>query len=174
MMPITQEIIKEYADKYDKSRVGKPDEYEEKELKEWFIDHRYLDKERFIKLGRWKSKRPTKHYENNSDNLIRDITKLSLSSEDEEIRVKTLLVLKGVSWPVASVILHFAFPSKYPIMDFRALRSLGIKQPKSYNFNFWQSYCEKIREISQNVHEDIRTVEKALWKYSKDDKDKNL
>jgi hypothetical protein len=45
---------------------------------------------------------------------------------------------------------------------------LGIEQPKSYSFNFWQSYCEKMREIAESVQEDIRTVDKALWKYSKE------
>lgn len=161
-------MIKEYADRYDQAVVGSFDEYGEKELKKWFIDHKYLDKEKFVRLGRWKSRRPTKHYENNSDSLVRDITKLSLLSEDEEIRIKTLFVLKGVSWPVASVILHFAFPDRYSILDFRALWSLGIEQPKSYSFNFWQSYCEKMREIAESVQEDIRTVDKALWRYSKE------
>jgi len=168
MMSITQEIIKKYADKYDKGVIGSFDEYGEKELKEWFIDHRYLDKEKFVRLGKWKSRRPIKCYESNSESLIRDITKFSLSTDNEEARIEILLVLKGVSWPVASTILHFAFPNKYPIMDFRALWSIGIKQPKSYNFNFWQSYCEKMREVAKNVHEDIRTVDKALWEYSKE------
>jgi hypothetical protein len=168
MMLITREIIEKYADKYDKNRVGKSDEYEEEKLKDWFIDHRYLDKDNFIRLGKWKSTRPVKHYRNNSNSLIKDITKFSLSVNNEEARIRILFVLKGVSWPVASTILHFAFPNKYPIMDFRALWSIGIKKPKSYNFDFWQNYCKKIREVARNVQEDIRTVDKALWQYSKE------
>ncbi|MFA4941134.1 MAG: hypothetical protein WC582_00860 [Patescibacteria group bacterium] len=97
MMPINKEVIREYADKYDKAVVGSFDEYGEKELKEWFVNHKYLDKENFVRLGRWKSRRPTKHYESNDDRLVRDITKLSLLSEDEEARIKILFTLKGVS-----------------------------------------------------------------------------
>lgn len=171
-MQITKETIQKYADKYDKGVIGSFDEYGEKELKEWLKNHRYLDKEQFIRLGKWKSRRSIKHYESNSDSLVREITKFSFSVKNEEARVKILFVLKGISWPVASTILHFAFPDKYPIMDFRALWSLGLEQPKSYNFNFWQSYCEKIREVAKSVNEDIRTVDKALWQYSKEKQNK--
>lgn len=154
---------------YDEKVEGKADQRHEQELKEWFKHHRYLDKDNFVKLGRWKSKRPTKHYQSNRNELIKEITKLSLAAKDEEVQIKLLLVLKGVSWPVASVILHFAFPDKYPIMDFRVIESLGWNKPKSYNFEFWQKYCARIKEIADELVFDIRTVEKALWKYSKDE-----
>jgi len=52
-------------------------------------------------------------------------------------------------------------------MDFRAIWSLGWQQPKYYTFDFWQNYCKKIKEISKKVGENIRTIDKALWKYSK-------
>ena len=76
------------------------------------------------------------------------------------------MVLKGVSWAVASVILHFAFPSKYAIWDFRVMESLGWEN--RYDFNSWQKYCKRIREISKKYNLSVRTVEKALWKYSKE------
>jgi len=167
MIKITKEMVIEYASKYDKNEKAF-DKREEKGLKEWLAGHKYLDKEKFVRLGRWKSKRPTKLYKSNDDSLIKDITKFSFSTKNEEARIKSLLVLSGVSWPVASVILHFTFPSSYPILDFRALESLGIEKPKSYNFNFWQRYCERVREIAKNVQEDIRTVDKALWAYSQE------
>ena len=167
MMKITKEIVREYASKYD-SGEKLFNKQEERELKEWLSSHKYLDKEKFVRLGKWKSKRPTKRYESNDDSLIRDITKFSFLTKNEEARIKSLLVLSGVSWPVASVILHFTFPNNYPILDFRALQSLGIEKPKNYNFNFWQKYCGRVREIAKNVQEDIRTVDKALWAYSQE------
>jgi hypothetical protein len=99
--------------------------------------------------------------------LIKEVTRLSLETECEEARIKLLTILKGVSWPVASVILHFAFPEKYPIMDFRAIWSLDWEQPKSYNFDFWQKYCTEIRKISNETGLTIRQIDKALWQYSK-------
>lgn len=70
---------------------------------------------------------------------------------DERVRIESLLGsrrgLKGVGYPVASTILHFAFPSSYAIMDFRVIQSLGWKQPSSYTFDFWQRY----RELSSGI-----------------------
>jgi hypothetical protein len=116
----------------------------------------------------WKSHRPKKHYESNDAGLIKETTELSFATEGEEERILKLIELKGVSWPVASAILHFAFPNKYPILDFRALWSLGWEKPSAYSFKFWQKYCHEISQIAQQVNLSIRTVDKALWAYSKE------
>lgn len=166
-MEITKEKIEEYARKYDESYRDTDGDQFENEIKVWLKDHRYLDKERFVEIGRWKSKRPSKWYRSNSDSLVREITQFSFATDNEEARIKSLLVLSGVSYPLASTILHFAFPDKYPIMDFRALWSLGWEQPKVYSFAFWQEYCGKIRRISEDTGVSVRTVDKALWEYSK-------
>lgn len=161
-------IIKEYSKKYDANYQNNPDSIIENDLRNWFSKHNYLDKKHFIKLGLWKSKRPKKQYESNSDELIKEITKFSISSKNEEVKIKSLFVLRGVSWPVASVILHFANPDMYPIMDFRAIWSLGWNQPNSYTFEFWQKYCNEIRDLSKKLDLSIRTIDKALWQYSKE------
>jgi len=69
---------------------------------------------------------------------------------------------------VASVILHFKFPDRYPILDFRALWSLDKEQPKYYTFDFWWDYVQEIRKLSEYLKIDIRTIDKALWYYSKE------
>jgi len=167
-MKIIKEAIREYAQKYDKRYKGTDDEIIEKEIKKWLRSHRFLDRERFIKVGLWKSKRPKKKYKSNGDLVVREITRFSFTTRSEEARIKSLMVLNGVSYPFASVILHFAFPNRYPIMDFRTIWSLGWQQPKYYTFDFWQKYCKKIREISKKTGEGIRTIDKALWEYSKE------
>jgi len=163
---LSKKEIKEYAHKYDEHREDN-DEVVEKEMKEWLENHRYLNKEKFVKIGLWKSRRPKKKYESNEDLTVREITRFSFSTKSEEARIKSLLVLNGVSYPVASVILHFAFPNEYPILDFRAIWSLGWKHPKNYTFDFWQKYCNEMKKISKQTGEDIRTIDKALWEYSK-------
>jgi hypothetical protein len=111
-----------------------------------------------------------KHYKNkdNNDKTVREITSFSFKTKSEKARIESLRILNGVSYPVASAILHFAFPNKYPIMDFRVIWSLGWEQPSTYDFDFWQRYCEKIRGIATILNLPIRTVEKALWTYSKE------
>lgn len=173
-MEITKEKIREYAQKYDKRYKGTDDEIIEKKIKKWFKSNHYLDREKFIKIGLWKSKRPKKHYENNNDLTIKEITYFSFTAKSEEVKIKSLKVLNGVSWPVASVILHFAFPNRYPILDFRAIWSLGWEQPKNYTFDFWQKYCKEIKEISKRTGENIRTIDKALWEYSKENQSQEI
>ncbi|MEK9180525.1 MAG: hypothetical protein AAB897_03880 [Patescibacteria group bacterium] len=126
-----------------------------------------MDKGTFVRLGRWKTQRQIKNYLRNSDELIRLITRKALRAQDEKIRIETLMELHGVSWAVASVILHFAFPDEYPILDFRAIWSLGFKQPKSYNFNFWQEYVERFRRLCKATDLPARTVDRGLWMFSK-------
>lgn len=172
MMEITKEKIREYAQKYDNNRENN-DEMVENEMKEWLESKRYLDKEKFVKIGLWKSTRPKKKYESNDDLTVREITRFSFSTNSEEAKIKSLMVLNGVGYPVASAILHFAFPNKYPILDFRAIWSLGWEQPKNYTFDFWQKYCGRIRDISKETGESRRTVDKALWKYSEKHQPKN-
>ena len=162
--------ILKYQVKYEKAIAGKDDEKVEKELLHWFSENKYLDRKTFIKLCLWKSKRPKKQYEDkiNSEGRIKEIVSIALNSDDEFIKINTLRLLKGVSWPVASVILHFAEPKKYMIMDFRAIWSLGWKQPKSYDFDFWQKYTSEVNEIAKKNKVTLRQLDKALWFYSKE------
>jgi hypothetical protein len=76
--------------------------------------------------------------------------------------------LAGVEWPTASVILHFCDRRPYPILDYRALWSLGYRKPPAYTFAFWMAYTRFTRELSQATGHSMRTVDKALWQYSKE------
>lgn len=168
MMNINRKNILLYAAKYD-DQYKDEDRLVEEEMKKLLKRQRYLTRTKLIKTGNWKSRRPKRFYRS-SDNdytTVKEVTQFAFGTQSERARIESLFVLKGVSWPLASVILHFAFPAKYPIMDFRTVWSLGWKQPRSYNFAFWEKYCKKIRGISGRYNLPIRTVEKALWKYSK-------
>jgi hypothetical protein len=169
MMVINKKNLLKYENLYDRHYKHEDQEVETR-LKSLLVKKRYLEKDEFVDIARWKSKRPTKHYRSkeNDDITVREITKFSFQTISEKARVESLMVLRGISWPVASTILHFAFPEQYPIMDFRVIWSLGWNQPISYNFNFWQKYCAKIDSLSQRYELQIRTIEKALWRYSKD------
>lgn len=168
-MDITKESIGKYSHLYDEVTKGTYDKAIEEELRTWLKEKRYLNREMLIKLCSWKSKRPRKLYEDsiNSDERVKYITSLALSSHDEYFKVKVLQLLKGVSWPTASVILAFAEPEKYAILDFRVLWSLGIKQ-ENYSFEFWQEYLKTVHEIAKTHNVSLRTLDKALWSYSKE------
>ena len=53
-------------------------------------------------------------------------------------------------------------------MDFRVIWSLGWKQPKYYNFDFWQKYVNELRKLAKKYKVSLRTLDKGLWYYSKE------
>ncbi len=169
-MQINKKNIIKYSEKYDRRYKNTHGETVEEEIKRVLKKQRYLNKNDFVKIGLWKSKRPKRNYESKeNDNLtVKEITRFSFAAKSDKARIKSLMILKGVSWPVASTILHFAFPNKYPILDFRVLWSLGWRVPQVYSFDFWQRYCNRICSISKRLNLPIRTVDKALWEYSKE------
>ena len=70
--------------------------------------------------------------------------------------------------PTASTLLYFAFPDDYPILDIRALESLGVKPRSTYPVSFWLEYLDACRELAARAGVSIRTLDKALWQYSKE------
>ncbi len=64
------------------------------------------------------------------------------------------------------MLLHFGHGDPYPILDFRALASLGVEQPSSYTFKFWWSFVLACRELAERHQVDMRTLDRALWQYS--------
>jgi hypothetical protein len=129
----------------------------------------YLTKPDFIRLCRWKTQRSRSRVAKNSENFIRATTTTAFSTPDERLRIEILTLLDGVGWPTASVILHFGYRNLYPILDFRALWSLGIaKPPADYDFDFWWSYTQACRDMAQHYSISMRTLDRALWQYSKE------
>jgi len=169
-MRIKIEKILKYAQRYDLGIQGTADELIEKELRQWFSKHKYLNRENLIKLGRWKSPRALKQYKDpiNSDEGVKELTSFALSSGDEFIRIMCPQLLRGVSWGVASVILHFAYPDDYTIIDFRAVWALGWRQPAFYTFDYWMKYTNFVRNLAEEAGVSLRVLDKALWQYSKE------
>jgi hypothetical protein len=127
----------------------------------------YLTKKEFLIVCRWKTPRSRPRCRKNSPDFIRDVTKCALSTSVERLRIEVLTRLDGVGWPTASVILHFFHSAPYPIMDFRALWSLN-EVPKGYGFNFWQEYTSYCRGLSKRAGVSMRTLDRALWQFSKE------
>jgi hypothetical protein len=127
----------------------------------------YLTKEEFLALCKWKTARSQPKCARNPSNLICEVTGIALSSKHEALRIGVLQVLDGVGWPTASVILHFWHTDPYPILDFRALWSLGVdKPPAYYTFDFWWEYAKFCRELAKKCGVSMRTLDRALWQYS--------
>ena len=128
----------------------------------------YYTREEFIEVCAWKTVRSRPKVSGNSDAAVVRATGLAMSTEDESVRMAALLELDGVGVPTASTLLYCAFPDHYPILDVRALESLGVKPRSQYPLSFWLGYLDKCRELAQQAGVSLRTLDKALWQHSKE------
>jgi hypothetical protein len=174
---LCRELVRKWADRYDY-----PNDNEE-ELKAWLqVQFRegqpYLDKRHFVEIARWKSQRPLRHYESNDDDLVREVTALAFAARRDELKLHVLMLLNGVGVPVASTILHFAFPDRYAIMDVRAITTLtrlGLwtgPDPAqrgfiSFSVADWQVYTHLMREHAKRLGVTLRELDKALWAFDR-------
>ncbi len=77
----------------------------------------YITKDQAIEILKWKSHRPLKHYNKNSDKDFKQITRLAFEQKDEKIRMHILTALTGVKYPAASALLMLYNRTRYPIID---------------------------------------------------------
>ena len=169
---ITKEFVRYWSDRYD----YRDDYHDEVRLKRWLAKRsgrKFLDKKRFLGIAMWKTPRGKRHYEANSAGFVRHVTDQAFQACDERLRLHILMVLHGVGVPVASTLLHFAFPDVYPILDVRALTTLtkaGLwsgNKPGASTLADWLQYTRLMRGLSKKLRVGLRTLDKALWAFDK-------
>lgn len=148
-----------YTDDADVERIG-----QEAGSRGWYT------RTQLLTIARWKTRgRSVWRCELNTEADVRAATTRTLATDDERERVDALVTLHGVQLPTASVLLHLARPNLYPIIDFRALWSLGLdKAPAVYTFAFWWAYVQACRALAANAGVSMRRLDRALWQYSKE------
>jgi hypothetical protein len=95
------------------------------------------------------------------------LTEAAFLARSDAMRLGVLLGLRGVGVAVASVVLHFADPTRYPIYDVRvraALRRIGVRRPFPPTATGWAAYAAVLREIAARHRVSLRTLDKALWR----------
>ncbi len=156
---------------------------------------RYLKRREFQAICCWKSPRPKQLYAENSDGFVEAVTLTALSTPSEQLRIQVLTLLSGVGWPVASAILHWTHRKSYPILDFRALWSLGWSQnpdkpgfiydfddwppaeersPFVYDLDHWWAYTLYCRRLRQEAGVAMRDLDRALWQYARENMPRTL
>jgi hypothetical protein len=112
------------------------------------------------KVCRWKTPRSTPLVAQNEAELVESQTCLALNeTSGERERLEALRSLRGVEWATASVLLHLAYPERYPILDKRALHALGVRPPSAYSFRFWEAYvaaCLAVRRRGWRGRANVR------------------
>jgi hypothetical protein len=158
--PIEQ--VREYA-----ARYAYEDDGEVLAIGRAARERRYYRYEELVRVCRWKTPRSGPLVASNSPERVEEQTRIGLSSASaERERMTALRDLRGVDWPTASVLLHLAYPERYPILDKRALHALGVRAPSAYSFRSWMEYVAAYRRLIIETGVDGRTFDRALWQWS--------
>lgn len=128
----------------------------------------YLTGADLMQICEWKSPRNRSRCAANAPEFVQEATAVAFSTPSERLRIEALTLLTGVGWPTASVILHFCHTDRYPILDYRALWSLSRDVPARYNYEFWTEYAVACRALATEADVSMRTLDRALWQYSKE------
>ncbi|MEJ2707693.1 MAG: hypothetical protein P8074_08780 [Anaerolineales bacterium] len=157
------ELIPVWAERYDASY----DTFILEQVVPKVKARKYFNRKEFLDICRWKAPRPRRVVEENSDNFVQAVTYTALTTSNERLRIRVLTLMRGVSWPTASVLLHFCHEQPYPILDYRSLWTLRREVPNRYTFNFWQEYVAYCRQLIGKAKVSMRTLNRALWQYAK-------
>jgi hypothetical protein len=167
--------IEAFAEKYW-DVILERDEKEERFFERAFPEfrvRRFLSKELFVRVARWKSVRNTPRYESNTDDEIRIASAAAFEGQDDASCISALRELNGVALRTASAILHWMHPKRFPILDYRVLDALGEKRPKSYeDVRFYSHISEQILKLARHHDLDLRTIDRALWTWDKQESKK--
>lgn len=114
----------------------------------------------------WKTGRSKRRVRSNPAATVEGATRRALAAPDERSRMAALTSLRGVGVPTASTLLFAAEPERYPILDRRALESLGRRPRGVYPASFWLGYLDACRGLAAEHGVAQRTLDKALWQHS--------
>ena len=131
----------------------------------------YLTKPELRRMAGWKRYTLPSLIDNNPDGHVEKITTEAFRPGDDWEKLKKLISyyegLAGVRESVASVILHLYDDGDYPVLDEHALWSLTIDNTKvAYDEPFWKKYVEFCRAKAKCHGVCMRTLDRALYKFS--------
>jgi len=161
-------------------------EYDFRNISSALRQQEYVRRDELRKIGKWKAGgRIDHHLRKNSESAVEQQSRLAFQAPRDEEAVEALTELTGVGVPVASTILTMANPTNFAVIDYRAVRALGVVKPAlldSHNYSQYAEfmecfreptvdgyrfYMEIIRDIAQREGLSTREVDMALWAYDK-------
>lgn len=125
----------------------------------------FVEFDEFYQICMWKSARQKQNYLKNK-NIVKNISKKAFAEENESLKMKQLLELKGIGIPTASAILTIVFPDKYAVIDIRCiqmLNKLGIKIRETVTINRWLEYLKIMRNLACENNLTPRQIDQILF-----------
>ena len=168
---IDKNFVIDWHPRYDEIGIG--DDYiEYKDLLQEVskdISQGFISELTFSKILEWKSPRVKGKIRKDDFEYYNEGIKHVLKSPECE-KLQILEDLQGIGVPVASTILNFIYPDKFPIMDVRVTEVLcdfGYLKVKSRSPKNYIKFREVILTIVQESDCSMRELDRALFAYHK-------
>lgn len=172
MIQIDNQFIRDWASGYDDPNIG-GDEADYNlilaKVSDEISNIGTLSGETFTQVMDWKASRAKGKVNWDDFASYQRIIKYATKAPDE-IKLAILCSLDGVGVPVASTILHFVYPDRFPIVDYRVTEVLydaGKLTSQSITQSSYKVYMKVIMDICGEIACDIRTLDRALFAYHK-------
>ena len=104
--------------------------------------------------------------DDNTDEEIKDAFRLAKTAQTDRCAISVLPGLRGVAIPTASAILTAIDQSRYTVIDYRALESLGIECAPC-TVGLYARYLAFCRAEAARAGMSLRDFDRALWMHSK-------
>ena len=175
MIHLSVEVVQEFSRRYkeeDGGRLLESDESLQESLKDAHL-RGHITQRQLQDVVKWKSgKRTLHHLRGNTPEEVKECSEVAFAARTERLRIHALVALEGVSWPTASAVLHFVFPRRFPVLDVRAMRTVGeipadSNQPPSYTIPLWSKYAKLCRETAGRYGVPLRDLDRALWMWDR-------
>lgn len=173
MILIDREFIRYWASRYDEYNIGDDDEEYNlilNKVSDEISDIGAISQDTLERIADWKSFHVRHKVKWNNFGLYQIAIKYALEVPDR-LKLSLLCGLEGVDIPVASTILNFMYPDKFPIIDYRVTQVLReaaeIQLTKNMSYKMYYKYKAEIEKIGEQTGYDIRTIDRALFAYHK-------
>ena len=172
--------IEDLATRYTEYQREDNREREEKLIgfRETILRRGYLYRSELYTVARWilyeYGEDASERTRSNPDDLIMINTRQAFTSRDDWEKLHYLTELQGVGQSVASAILHLYDEDErqYPILSIHALWSVGFERRQRREHPFWPEYIQFCRDIADRNQIEMRTLDRALWRYSYDSEER--
>lgn len=118
-------------------------------------------------VARWKTRRSQSRIAKNDEADVREVSRLAFLAP-EHLQHRVLTLLHGVQVPTATALLAVWEPNVHTVMDVRsrgALTAFGELGEAGVSYPDYLALC---RELVQRTGSDLRSLDRALWRWDKD------
>jgi len=119
-----------------------------------------------FEILKWRQPALPGHFKLNNEKRVKEISKYAYKTQDEEIRVAVLTLIKGVGLPSATRILSITNPELYPTyhkMGWLVLKKWNfLEEEYRLNTNKWIQYLNSCRRIMEKYSISGRELDQIL------------